>query len=103
VSKHTPTPWEARKYTAEGDYAIARVGYMPIAAMGPEEDRDAEQVEADAEFIVRAVNSHDDLLEACKEVLRIRDCKLSAANGGWSDAADIWAKVDAAIAKAQGG
>lgn len=49
-----------------------------------------------AEHIVRAVNSHDDLLEACKRASEILKSKGAP---GWGVAKDI---LNAAIAKAEG-
>lgn len=47
----------------------------------------------DANFIIKAVNCHDDLLEAIKD---LRD-----AYTGKSEPIDAWIKADAAIAKAE--
>lgn len=51
ATKHTPTPWKVGSdssiYGDEGHYFVATT-----------------QKRSDAEFIVRAVNSHDDLLQA---------------------------------------
>ena len=61
--KHTPTPWR-----------MARVNYFPSTA-GFEINSGANwyafaKIEGDAEFIVRAVNSHEELLEALKELVQ---------------------------------
>ena len=50
--KHTPGPWKV-KLNLEDGFNIARIWELPNS-------------QANAEFIVRACNSHDDLLEACK-------------------------------------
>lgn len=56
----------------------------------------AECVEAEAAaLIVRAVNSHDDLVAALKA---IRDCNRKSVKG--AEAAKAWRQVNAAIAKA---
>ncbi len=66
---HTPTPWRL-----EGDCVVSGddTDYTLVADC----ERDpvwspllgVEETEANAQFIVRACNSHDDLLEACQAV-----------------------------------
>jgi hypothetical protein len=56
----------------------------------PDEDRPTEEAKANAALIVRAVNCHDELLAALKEVVAISDRKH-----------DAWDKAKAAIAKAE--
>lgn len=56
---HTPLPWAIGGRAnliegADGSYVINSDGFTP----------------EDAAFIVRAVNAHDDLLEACKAFVR---------------------------------
>lgn len=63
--KHTPLPWELKR-TPENRYKIIK-GDLQVASTGipfwyPES-------EANAEFIVKCVNNHYKLLEACKEAL----------------------------------
>lgn len=65
MSEHTPLPWEAKFVPAQpsgmSTYEIVRVGCdVAIATV----HYPGLPLEADAEFIVRAVNSHDDLLAA---------------------------------------
>lgn len=61
-AKHVPTPWECREEN----------GYYGIDTGNPKEQIantsfDGSLDKANAEFIVRAVNSHDALLEELKE------------------------------------
>jgi hypothetical protein len=77
-NEHTPTPWKvdgASVRGASGEWLF-----------------DEWFVPANAEFIVRAVNAHDDLVAALKE----------ARAGIWSgcDTVRSIAKIDAALAKA---
>lgn len=71
MAEHTPLPWKAEVKRALGIYAAERE--RPIAQMmnihehGHREGGDTDIERADAEFIVRACNAHDDLLAACKE------------------------------------
>lgn len=67
---HTPTPWRiaARRTKDGGSWNILGPAGAAIIARvlpGP--------AEADAEFIVRAVNSHDELLEALKDLDKVFD------------------------------
>ena len=75
VLKHTPTPW---KYTGDedGDFVIwgagdkdnwiANVGgvIQPVGSIDPQE-------KANAEFIVKAVNSHESLIQLLKSAHEI--------------------------------
>lgn len=64
---HTPTPWA---YTSGiGDYEIIyeeskgkQIGRIALLEWEP----DAQQAEENAEFIVKACNAHEALVEACK-------------------------------------
>lgn len=62
--EHTPTPWNVTKDShpdMEGSIWIdSKTIEKPALCFN----------EADAAFIVRAVNSHEELLEACKEIVR---------------------------------
>lgn len=71
-SKHTPTPWSQFIYNKKKPHEIViSVPYSDgtdhlctiDSSARPEENR------ANAKFIVRACNSHDELLQACKEAL----------------------------------
>ena len=57
-TKHTPTPWIINPQHTGGIFA----------SFG---ERIGECGQANAEFIVKAVNSHDALVEALKEAVRI--------------------------------
>lgn len=106
--KHTPTPWKFSQTHAHtltirhadggGEYvAEIRVGDTPELLLTDE---------ANARFIVRAVNAHDDLLEALRDLIEWQ--AVEHEDGCPEDdtcscaAAPIIAKVNAAIAKAEG-
>ena len=60
---HTPTPWfhcgaEIGRATETSGYAVATATAVNF-----------EQAEMDAAFIVRAVNAHDAMLDALREIL----------------------------------
>ena len=59
---HTPTPWRSSfpSYVIGGGIKICQL--KGIYINNPNR-------EADAEFIVRACNSHDELLEACEKLV----------------------------------
>ena len=64
IKKHTPAPWHVDGNgcsiaTKGGQIAKIRPVYM-----------DRAQREANAEFIVRSVNSHEALIDACKDALK---------------------------------
>ena len=55
INKHTPTPW---------DDSMIRKSLIP--AMVKINGYSMRTAEANVEYIVKAVNSHEELLEACK-------------------------------------
>src|SRR5882757_8376278 len=70
ILMHTPTPWTARDaeiYDFNGD--PLRIDNAWIEDSFNNGDGFAEEGKANAEFIVRAVNSHEMLLEAAKLAL----------------------------------
>lgn len=72
-AQHTPTPW---KVNGKGGYLIyvggdltARRKFVAQAYDPEAQDKLTNVAKANAEFIVRACNAHDDLLAACKVAL----------------------------------
>lgn len=82
MSKHTPTPWKVvtglygtTSIWADGEeMAICPINYDG-ARRPPEEST------ANAEFIVRAVNCHDELLAALEDILASYDANDSRGIG----------------------
>lgn len=73
--KHTPTPWHLQANTHVPNVGIYRDVTEKGDVHGTWEviaflDNDMERARANAEFIVRAVNSHEALLEAAKLLFR---------------------------------
>lgn len=73
---HTPLPWEAQVLETENDPGVyivgSNLGGLVCAALPwptEIESGDYSRVEANAAFIVHAVNSHHDLIEALREEL----------------------------------
>lgn len=104
-AKRTPTPWtitfdddKDHDYTirgADGEFIANDTCYYPSAPN-----------EADAIFIVKAVNNHDDLLAALRKVRSLLEVEyhddgrvacVAHASGGLREVVTI---LDAAIAKA---
>lgn len=97
--KHTPTPWTVGMYGASADFraidihaAVCKPDGALLATCGPFD----EESKADAAFIVRAVNSHEALLDALKAV------EENLAHVGLAGTVGILRKVcREAIAKAE--
>ena len=81
---HTPTPWELGE---RGILNSTRDVYIAQTAFES----------PDAEFIVRACNSHYELLEACKRALPL--LRIGNKNNMFAFCAD---QLEQAIAKAEG-
>lgn len=93
MSEHTPTPWCAVKY--ESGWAL----------IGPTSDDKIARVEktnghANAAFIVRAVNAHEELLAALKETLS--ELRWTSKNGQFPGMDGTIKIAKQAIAKAEG-
>jgi len=90
--KHTPTPWLVNVWTT-GRRTIETDNRLVIAEIH-QTHKDKERT-ANAEFIVRACNCHDELLEACQYLV---DAFATVAQGsleqkGISRALQILAKI----------
>ena len=93
MSKHTPVPWRAVPTSVKG----SGTSLMDVVSDGAEFSPShvaSEILPEDAEFIVRACNAHDELLEAleiCQNYL----------GGPWTAPEDVIERARAAIAKAK--
>lgn len=88
---HTPLPWKA-------DHLMITAGREMLAQLGISNNFQPPrpyECEANAAFIVRACNSHYDLLAACEEFVR----KVDA---GEARSQNSYGQMKAAIAKARG-
>ena len=100
ITQHTPVPWSigTRRWITSGDLDIARIHSVSKIGEG--------EAVANAEFIIRACNSHDALLEALVYALADLEGIMpeyepsgDREHPGWQTIKDI----KAAIAKAKGG
>ena len=73
-TKHTPTPWKAEKgrtvmHVTGQHFVVCQISTTGYRGDTPEDKRMyAERAEANAAFIVRAVNAHDELVAALEDV-----------------------------------
>ena len=104
--KHTPTPYHFIKEdwtirSKEIDHSTQMADYKGsiicslVEGHGNREHA-LEETKANAHFIITACNSHDELVEACKEILVVRGREGHAE---YSIAMD---HIEQAIAKAEG-
>jgi hypothetical protein len=91
---HTPTPWTTGLYDASVAFtqigvhvAVCKPDLSLLAVCGPARD---EQSEADAAFLVRAVNAHEELVSLLKTM------EYMAPN------TELNNRIKKAIAKAEG-
>jgi hypothetical protein len=100
-AKHTPTPW-----FNDGVYVCAAGDdiYGSSVATAIDDGLTCNSVKiANAEFIVTACNSHEELLDALKAVLSEAEFLIRFAPGGdKGDKSDAMLRAHAAIAKAEG-
>ena len=111
MSKHTPIPWETN-YTGniwgdidnpehDGDFPL--LARVELWEASPHD----EEAKANAVFICKAVNCHDELIEACQDLIVVlRTQAQLAVNFGGSIALHdgngiAWDKAKAIIAKAE--
>lgn len=77
TQKHTPTPWKTYRITEDFKYVrpdqFRIKGGKPIRTIAHILPFPDNSEQANMEFIVRAVNNHERLLEACKFALSQND------------------------------
>jgi hypothetical protein len=95
-SRHTPGPWRVNSGHGELWIESVKHGRVICAFEKHRTGQYTEQDGANAEFIVRACNAHDELLAACEALISQYD-----APGGPALTEQVEA-VRAAIAKARG-
>ena len=98
--KHTPGPWSINEWKQRD--ASIRIGAKgtPIIAEVPLKYVSINEQQANAELIVRACNSHEELLAACKYVVKYH--RDNDSGEGELFGLDFVTTCIAAIAKATG-
>ena len=106
MAEHSPTPWHRFNHPvgsiivrdAEGADVCVMLGMNPDLHAPPH--RVTEVAGPDAEFIVRAVNAHNDLVAACDAALkRCRDAKARFV-GRFVGDDELMEQLEHALAKA---
>ncbi len=69
MTEHTKTPWEYKAPYYDWTAGAIIMNGVIIAKMVKQVTMDCETLNANAEFIVKAVNSHEALVDACKQAL----------------------------------
>lgn len=108
VVMHTPTPW-IEKIMQDGAVCLFGPKGVPyyeqkMACLVGREDRtgdDTGQIRADAAFILRAVNSHADMLKALERTLKCLGIAVRV-NGGDPETNEACVEARAAITLARG-
>lgn len=99
--RHTPTPWKVRQDDQQllitGDYETI------IARLDIWKNEGKKQMEANAAFVIRAVNSHEALIESIQGLLAIIKDDLPQLGNDLLEAEDaIIKKAENTIAQAEG-
>jgi len=100
MSKHTPTPWKAIGGELHPVLDNGLTCTSIVARTGRGSIGGGELHRANAQFIARAVNAHEDLLAALKDLVTRCDGD-EGVRGDGSNVDTSWAH--AVIAKAEGG
>jgi hypothetical protein len=97
--EHTPTPWEVHEVEDSGE--VVSRGMRQVGGKGINKGEEFELFDkADADFIVRAVNAHDDLLAAAR--MALARLVLPEHEYARQYEGNVLMRLDAAIAKAAG-
>lgn len=101
--KHTPTPWNVEKITGNKETIFwLQANGSNIFTSANSATIYAGEDEANAAFIVRAVNSHDEMIASLKDILsRFKSC-IADGNGELSGDAPAIKTAETLIAKAEG-
>ena len=89
--KHTPTPWKVERCPC-GHPSCKKAMVAPIAM------RQGLMSNEDAQFIVKAVNCHDEMVEVLKEACGAFDL-IHGEFSGTADFVPVHKKIKAALAK----
>ncbi|TLN00392.1 hypothetical protein FDZ73_19610 [bacterium] len=98
MGEYTPKPWAIEKCKCGHECCTS---YHIVDKNGHSLGVDSRFDKEDAQFIVKAVNCHDELLEACKDALAW-GFNREYANNDFSSAAKVYRALKTVIAKAEG-
>lgn len=110
MNKHTPAPWEKARsiFQTDGEYdfAISAKGVpVLVEVFGRSSDGGHPPAEANADFIVTAVNSHASLTECVKVLREVLEAVKSDANklvsGNYVIGPETIEAIDAALSRAK--
>ena len=98
MNKHTPTPWKVALPVGNEPF-VSNEGYVVVNKVG--RMTDYERAKLDADFIVRAVNSHEALILALKKMLAYSDSRCADGSRTAMEAS-LADEVSDLIAEAEG-
>lgn len=102
MTKHTPTPWNVNGGMRPGIKTVYADSGSICEMTNSQAHSDAEQ-EANAAFIVRACNNHDELVSALENLQKVFVERAEHANGKtWTYGATANLNALKALAKAKG-
>lgn len=85
TTKHTPLPWEYRAASRGITTTMQQGAYSVICRMAESAGINAEERAANAAFIVKAVNSHQALVDALEALM---ECAGGQYSPGYDEAFD---------------
>lgn len=101
-AQHTPLPWRTNTIIEGRAIAIEAGRNTHICQVAKDALLSHDETNANAAFIVRACNSHYELLGALKDIRsRFASC-IAQGNGEIAGDKEALARADSAIAKAEG-
>lgn len=100
--EHTPTPWRAMEMGSEGArlFQVTTDKRQAMKHIADVMARDTLTDFANAAFIVRAVNAHDELVEALEDARNV--IKHSVRRDVFTYKQHILDKIDTALARVEG-
>ena len=104
MDKRTPGPWKVRRNIIYVDWFSPNGEEYDkyIARVDPDVQAETyAEMKANAEFIVRACNSHDELLAACKASFEFVDSIAGISPVDIPNENELWLQLQAAIASAR--
>lgn len=108
-TKHTPTPWQTNEggdggwfiWNSNGGISTKDLVATCVGRVNPDH-RDPKVAAADAAFIVRACNAHDDLLTNLKGAIAAHDAWAASSDYDGSPEPDYVTAGRMAVANAEG-